>query len=330
MPSPPPAIRATGLRKHYGDVKALDGLDLEVREGTVFGLLGPNGAGKTTTVKVLTTLERADHGEARVLSFDVAREPSKVRAAIGYVPQELSADRYLTAREGLDFFARLYHLGGDARKKRVGELLELVGLAEAADRQVRTYSGGMKKKLDLACGLIHEPRVLFLDEPTLGLDVESRRAVWEHVAALRARGTTVILCTNDMAEADRLCDEIAILDRGKVVTQGTPVDLRAGLGGDVVVVEPQDPARVDAAERALAGLDFVRESWREGQALHVGVARNETALPLLLDALKKADVAVASVAYRRPDLAEVFVKHAGRRFAEADREGIPKPATRRK
>ena len=330
MPTLLPVIRASGLRKQYGEVKALDGLDLEVREGTVFGLLGPNGAGKTTTVKILTTLERADQGQASVLSLDVARDPAKVRAAIGYVPQELSADRYLTAREGLDFFARLYHLGAEARKKRVAELLELVDLTAAADRQVRTYSGGMKKKLDLACGLIHEPKVLFLDEPTLGLDVESRRAVWDHVASLRSRGTTVILCTNDMAEADRLCDEIAILDRGKVVIQGTPADLRAGLGGDVVVIEPQDPDQVDAAERALASLDFVRESWREGHALYIGVARNETALPLLLDALKKFDVAVASVAYRRPDLAEVFVKHAGRRFAEADREGIPKPATRRK
>jgi ABC-2 type transport system ATP-binding protein len=326
MPSSP-VLLARGLAKSYGEVRALDGVDLEVREGEVFGLLGPNGAGKTTTVKVLITLERADQGSASVLGHDVAREADRVRAAIGYVPQELSADRYLTARENLAYFCDLYHLGAAARERRVAELLALLGLEEVASRQVRTYSGGMKKKLDLACGLVHDPRLLFLDEPSLGLDVQVRRAVWDHVLALKGRGTTVFLCTNYMDEADQLCDRVAIVDRGKVVAVGTPKELRSGLGGDVVSIEIEREAEVETAEARLRGLPFARAVLREGPRLHVTVDANETALPLLLDALRAPGLGVRSVGYHRPGLEEVFLKHTGHRFVDAQgTSGPPKRA----
>jgi ABC-2 type transport system ATP-binding protein len=220
------AIEATGLVKRYGDVRALDGLDLSVRAGTVFGLLGPNGAGKSTTVKILTTLARPDAGRARVAGFDVLAEPDRVRHAIGVVSQRHGADPDATGRENLVLQGAFYGLSGGALRGRVAETLERVGLATAADRLVRTYSGGMQRRLDLALGLLHRPRVLFLDEPTTGLDPAARMQMWRDIERLtREEGMTILLTTHYLEEAERLAAELAVVDRGRLVARGTPAEL---------------------------------------------------------------------------------------------------------
>ena len=312
-------VEVAALRKRFGEVTALDGVDLAVAQGEVFGLLGPNGAGKTTTIKTLITLLQPDGGSASVLGHDVVKDAGRVRSLIGYVPQELTGDRYLSAREHLEYFCDLYHLPHRQRAGRVRELLELVGLAEVAERPIRTFSGGMKKKLDVACGLVHRPQVLFLDEPSLGLDVSIRRAVWDHILTLKRAGTTVFVSTNYMEEADALCDRVAIIDRGQVRAMGTPMELRAGLGGDVVSIELEagGPDLVDQAEAALRAVKVVKGTWRQEHKLHATVEANETALPVLLESLSAAKVKVRGVSYHRPGLEEVFLRHTGHRFEEA-------------
>jgi ABC-2 type transport system ATP-binding protein len=224
------AIVAERLRKRYGDVQALDGVSFTVHEGEVFGLLGPNGAGKSTTVKVLTTLTKPNDGRAEVAGHDVVREPNAVRGSIGYVPQSSGVDRDATGRENLMLQGRVQGVGGSELRARVDELLELLGLVEAADRTVRGYSGGMKRRLDVGLGLVHRPRVLFLDEPTTGLDPEARTAMWAELAKLAARETlTILLTTHYMEEADQLADRLAIVSRGRVVVDGTPEDLKLSL-----------------------------------------------------------------------------------------------------
>ncbi len=341
------AISVRGLTKRFGDVTALSSVDFEVREGEILGLLGPNGAGKTTAVRILVTQARPDSGQAQVAGADVVKNPTEVRRRIGYVPQEITVDRYLTAREQLSLFADLYHIPRQRRPRRIEELLALVGLEAMADKPSRNYSGGMKKKLDLACGLIHEPEVLFLDEPSLGLDVPVRRAIWDHIESLRGRGVTVLLCTNYMDEADRLCDRVAIIDQGKIVAADSPAALRAGLGGGVVTVEPhggapagmrgadgagpaegsataEAPAELLAArlEAILDRLPFVRGTAREGPRLHIYVHTNETALPRVLEVASGAGISLRAVAYSRPGLDEVFLKYTGRAFAEAQAEEL--------
>lgn len=321
-------IRMSGLAKRFGEVTALDGIDVAVEEGEVFGLLGPNGAGKTTTVKILITLVRPDAGSAEVAGFDVLAAPDEVRRRIGYVPQELTADPYLTARENLRYFADLYHIPPGRREARIEELLALVDLQGDADRPIRRFSGGMKKKLDLACGLLHEPPVLLLDEPSLGLDVQVRRDVWDHIAGLKGRGATIFLCTNYMDEAERLCDRVAIIDRGRIAASGRPTDLRAGLGSDVVTVEPAEEGvggqpPLDRLETALRGLDFVKGSQRDGGRLRITVTANETAVPRVLEAAARVGVQIQAIAYSRPGLDDVFLAHTGRRFEEA--HGTPGP-----
>ena len=228
---PPPAVEADGLCRFFQDVVAVDRLDLQIPAGSIFGLLGPNGAGKSTTIKMLTTLLPPSAGTARVAGFDVTRQPAAVRQRVGYVPQFLSADGALTGYENLLIFAKLYGIPARERQQRIMELLELVGLAGAAHTQVRRYSGGMIRRLEIAQSLLHRPAVLFLDEPTVGLDPTARRGVWEQVRLLRERfGTTVVLTTHYMEEADELCDQVAILHRGRVAAVGSPADLKAQVG----------------------------------------------------------------------------------------------------
>jgi len=312
------AIRTRGLVKRYGSVTALDGVDLEVREGETFGLLGPNGAGKTSTVKILITLARPDAGSAEVGGTDVMHDPARVRRMFGYVPQELTADRYLSARENLRWFADLYHLPRSIREHRVEAALRLVDLAEAADRPIRTFSGGMKKKLDLACGLIHEPRILFLDEPSLGLDVKVRTELWSYVTSLKQKGVTVFLCTNYMDEADRLCDRVAIIDRGRIAVVGTPDELRTALGGDVITLEwARDVApSLTALAETLGTLPFVKGTRPDGSRLSITVDSNETALPRVLELAARDGAAIQRISYSRPGLDEVFLKYTGHRFDE--------------
>ncbi|MBE3065137.1 MAG: ATP-binding cassette domain-containing protein [Spirochaetes bacterium] len=226
-------LQIDGLTRRFGSLVAVDGLSLSIDQGEVFGLLGPNGAGKTTTIKMLTTLLRPSAGTARVAGYDIIRQPREVRGVIGYVPQMLSADASLTAYENLLVFARLYSLPWRQRKQRVRDALEFMGLTDSAHRMVRQYSGGMIRRLEIAQSLLHEPRVLFLDEPTVGLDPGARRAVWDHIRELRARlGATVVLTTHHMDEADLLCHRVAIMHKGKVVALGAPAQLKGSIGGE--------------------------------------------------------------------------------------------------
>jgi len=317
------AVEVRGLAKRFGGVVAVDALDLEIGRGRCFGLLGPNGAGKTTTVSVLATLLRPDAGSVRVLGHDVVSERAAVRREIGIVFQEPSLDRELTAREQLDLHARLYHLA--ERRARVERALADAGLVADADRPVRGFSGGMKRRLEVARGLLHEPRVLFLDEPTLGLDVAARAAVWERLRVLRAAyDLTILLTTHSMDEADSLCDEIAIVDRGRVVARGTPEALKRGLGGDVILLGLD---RAEGAETALAALEGVRSVVHDGGAgpavaghrLRVTVPDGSRRLAELLDAARP--FGVIDVELHRPTLEHVFLHHTGHAFEPASPEG---------
>jgi ABC-2 type transport system ATP-binding protein len=313
------AILARELSKAYGAVQALDGLTLSVQSGTIFGLLGPNGAGKSTTVKILTALSRPDSGDAWVAGADVLTEPQRVRRAIGVVAQRHGSAEEATARENLVQQATLYGLGERELKPRVDELLERFGLADAADRVVRTYSGGMQRRLDLALGLIHRPRVLFLDEPTTGLDPEVRAALWSEIERLaREESMTILLTTHYLEEADRLASDLAIVDRGSVVATGTPDELKSELRGDSVQVELANGDADGTVREALGRLRGLSNVTVQGRHVHARAPRGATAVPEVLVALEAAGVKVASVTTARPSLDDVYLRHAGRTFREAD------------
>ncbi len=317
VPGTPPAIEASELVKTYpGDVRALQGLSFAVEPGTVFGLLGPNGAGKSTTVKILTTLSRPDSGAARVAGFDVAREPDRVRRSIGYVSQKPAVDPEATGRENLTLQGHLYGLGGTALRHRVSELLDRFGLADAAKRLVRTYSGGMQRKLDVAMGLVHRPQVLFLDEPTTGLDPEARAGMWDEVARLaHDEGLTILLTTHYLEEADRLARRLAIVDRGRVVAAGSPDELKSELRGDAIHVE-LDGVEPDRRVRDALGRasDLLRDITVDGRMMRARVDSGARAVPAVLAALDGAGVGVATVTIARPSLDDVYLRYAGRAF----------------
>src|SRR4051794_1152903 len=315
-------IEATDLRKQYGDIVALDGLSFEVPAGTIFGLLGPNGAGKSTAVKVLTTLARADGGSARVAGFDVAGEPAAVRRSIGVVAQKPGVDVDLTGRENVALQGRLQGLRGRELRTRVSELLDHFGLADAAGRVARGYSGGMQRRLDIAMGLVHRPRVLFLDEPTTGLDPEVRADMWAEIARLqREEGLTILLTTHYLEEADQLASSLAIVDRGRVVAEGSPEALKAGLEGDAVQVELDAGVAVNGnVSTALRGVAGLREITVDGRTLHARADDGARAVPAVLAALDAHAIPVASVTVARPSLDDVYLRHAGRSFAAAEAE----------
>jgi len=313
------AIFVDDLRKRYGAVQALDGVTFHVREGEVFGLLGPNGAGKSTTVRVLVTLTHADTGAASVGGHDVRREQVAVRRTIGYVPQDSGVDQFGTGRENLMLQGRVQGMSGRALRDRADELLHLVGIADAADRIVRNYSGGMRRRLDIALGLVHRPRVLFLDEPTTGLDPEARVAMWEEVSRLaQAESLTILLTTHYLEEADQLADRLAIVSQGKVVVEGTPTELKQLLSGDAVQVEVEDGA-VERAQSVLAGVGARPEQVLDGRTVVARVDHGGRALPGILSALESAGVAVASVSVSRPSLDDVYLHFTGRDFGAEDR-----------
>ena len=313
------AIGVDDLRKRYGSVQALDGVSFAVEEGEVFGLLGPNGAGKSTTVRVLVTLTDPDEGAARVAGHDVRRDPGAVRRTIGYVPQDSGVDGLGTGRENLMLQGRVQNLAGRELRARVEELLELVGIADAADRIVKTYSGGMRRRLDIALGLVHRPRVLFLDEPTTGLDPEARVAMWAEVSRLaQAESLTILLTTHYLEEADELADRLAIVSQGKVVVEGTPTELKARLAGDAVQVELENGA-VEEAQRVLAGVGARPEQVLDGRIVVARVENGGRALPSVLAALEGAGVGVASVSVSRPSLDDVYLHFTGRDFRAEDR-----------
>jgi ABC-2 type transport system ATP-binding protein len=315
------AIEANGLTKTYPpDVRALAGLSLAVPAGTIFGLLGPNGAGKSTTVRILTTLSRPDGGSARVAGLDVLAEPVRVRHAIGVVAQRHGLDPEATGRENLTLQGEFYAITGADLRERVGAALERFGLVDAADRPAKTYSGGMQRRLDLAMGLIHRPRVLFLDEPTTGLDPEARADIWHEIERLaRDERMTILLTTHYLEEADRLASQLAIVDRGRIVAEGSPDALKSQLEGDRIAVELVD-AHDGAARRALAGVDGVGDAALEGRTLHARARDGAAAIPAVLAALDAHGVKAASVTLARPSLDDVYLRHAGRSFGRADAE----------
>ncbi|RSN42446.1 MULTISPECIES: daunorubicin resistance protein DrrA family ABC transporter ATP-binding protein [Actinomadura] len=312
MTEPQFAIDAAGLRKTYGATRALDGLDLRVPAGTVHGVLGPNGAGKTTCVRVLATLARPDAGRAAVAGHDVVRDPGRVRTRIGLVGQHAAVDEVLTGRQNLVMFGRLYHLGARWARRRADELLERFRLADAADRPAGQYSGGMRRRLDLAAGMILAPSVLFLDEPTTGLDPRSRIEVWDAVRSLADGGTTVLLTTQYLEEADRLADAISVIDRGRVIAEGAPDELKSRLGGDHLEVVLEDAGALAAAAAVVARIAGT-EPEVDADALRIGAPVRDRvgALTGAVRALDEADVRVADIGVRRPTLDEVFLHLTG-------------------
>ena len=315
------AIEAEGLVKTYPKgVRALDGVSFDVATGSVFGLVGPNGAGKSTTVKILTTLSRPDSGAAAVAGIDVLRRPDAVRRAIGCVAQRSGVDVHASGRENLLLQGRLYNMGGRELDRRVDTMLERFGLADAARRVTSTYSGGMQRKLDVAMGLVHSPQVLFLDEPTTGLDPEARADMWTEIERLAGEeGLTILLTTHYLEEADRLARRVAIVDQGKIVAQGSPEELKSELRGDAVHIELAAVETNGRVAAALADLGDVRDVVVEhGRLLHARADNGARAVPVMLQALEAHGVPVASVTVARPSLDDVYLKYTGRRFEEAD------------
>jgi ABC-2 type transport system ATP-binding protein len=306
-------IRATGLVKRYGEVVALDELDLEVPEGTVLGLLGPNGAGKTTAVRILTTLLEADAGTAEVAGVDVFAEPDRARERIGLSGQYAAVDEHLTGYENLDMVGRLYRLGRRPSRRRARELLERFDLAEAADRPVKTYSGGMRRRLDLAGALVAEPSVLFLDEPTTGLDPRSRLGMWDILRELLAHGTTLLLTTQYLEEADQLADEIVVIDHGRAIARGTADQLKQQVGGERVELVLRDPAQLGVASELVRGVAIgeVQVTPHE-RGVSAAVDGGADTLMDVLRRLDGAGIGLLDVGLRRPTLDDVFLTLTGR------------------
>ncbi|GAA1909147.1 daunorubicin resistance protein DrrA family ABC transporter ATP-binding protein [Streptomyces durmitorensis] len=302
------AIVVEGARKRYGEKRALDGLDLAVGRGTVHGVLGPNGAGKTTAVRVLATLLRADEGRVEVAGYDVRRQPDEVRRRIGLLGQHAALDEELSGRQNLDMFGRLYHLGARRAGVRADELLERFGLGDTGRKAVKQYSGGMRRRLDLAASLITEPEVLFLDEPTTGLDPRGRTEVWDAVRSLVDGGTTVLLTTQYLEEADQLAHRISVIDRGRVIADGTADELKTRTGGDRIDVVVRDAAQLELAARLLPGDATLDADRRLASA---PVVDRMAALTGVVQALREAGVEAEDIAVRRPTLDEVFLRLTG-------------------
>ncbi|MDC8450275.1 MAG: ATP-binding cassette domain-containing protein [Nitrospira sp.] len=314
------AINVSRLCKTYDSHKAVDDLSFQVYAGEIFGLLGPNGAGKSTTLRTLITLLHPTSGTATVMGYDTVRDADRVRTVIGYVPQERAIDRFLTGREHLQLLGALYHLTKEEAAKRIGELLKLVDLEAHADRPAKTYSGGMKRKLDIACGLLPDPKILFLDEPTLGLDVQSRLRIWEYVRMLKTRGMTVVMTTNYLDEADQLCDRLAIIDGGTIKTLGAPAELKIALGGDIVSLTLKEASRIPPLESDLTGRPAIKTVRATAKGLDIRVETPEKALPTILESANRLGCDIEFIQYNRPRLDDVFIAHTGRAITESPPE----------
>ncbi len=316
-------IKVKGLTKIYNhSLKAVDHIDFSVNKGEIFGFLGPNGAGKTTTIKMLITVIRPTEGNATILGGDILNQSMDVRAAIGVVPQEYTADEDLTGIENILLCADLYGIPRSVSKKRAEELLNVVELITFKDKRVQTYSGGMRRRLELACGLINRPKVLFLDEPTLGLDVQTRTATWNYVKMLKRQfGMTLFLTTHYLEEADALCDRVAIIDHGKIVVIGNPSDLKDSLGGDIITLSIQKDQDITELIRKV---EYVKEVKKENGSYIIKASNGELAAPLIIEALRENGNIVTKLSLTKPTLNEVYMQYTGRsmRDAEESREGM--------
>jgi len=317
------------LRKTYGkDILAVDGISFRVHKGEIFGFLGPNGAGKSTTIKILTTLLEKSSGKATIDNLDIDADQAKVRRIIGYCSQEVGVDDDLTARENLMLQCSFHHIPKDKAKRKTEELLQKVRLTEAADRRLRTFSGGMRKRLDLASSLVSDPEVLFLDEPTTGLDPQSRQDVWEYVKQLNKQGITIFLTTQYMEEADRLADRLCIVDQGKIVAEGTPVDLKAQVGADKITLwfNASDAEACERAEKALSGLQGVDEVGKcvvgltTEEGLTITAKNGSTVVTQVVRALDRGGVAIEQLKLTAPTLDEVFLKLTGKTLNVIERK----------
>jgi ABC-2 type transport system ATP-binding protein len=314
-----PAIVAEQLTKQLDSFTAVNSVNFEVDKESIFGFLGPNGAGKTTTILMLITLLKPTSGKAIVGGYDVLHEPSKVRSAIGYASQDIAVDEYLTGRENLTVQGHLYHLGGTQLKERVDEALRMVDLTERANEQVSHYSGGMRKRLDIAGSLLHRPQVLFLDEPTLGLDLQTRSSIWEYITRLRNEyGMTIFLTTHYMEEADSLCDTVAIIDHGQIKVIDSPHSLRASLGGDVIRVKPNSLAPDTGSKFAdlVRAFATVRQVRQENGSFIITAASAEQTIPELFNAANRLGMKIEGISAKQPSLDDVFLTYTGRNLRD--------------
>ena len=310
------AIKIKNLAKKFGDFVAVDSINLEIKEGELFGLLGPNGAGKSTTLNMLATMMTPTSGNAIINDIEITNQ-DKIRKSIGMVFQDPSLDDDLTGRENLEFHGRMYHMEKSLRVTRIEEVLKLVGLQEKAKFQIKTYSGGMKRRLEIARGLMHHPKILFLDEPTLGLDPQTRRGIWEYIQKLNEdEGLTIILTTHYMEEADYLCDRIAIIDNGKIIALDTPENMKNFLGGDVLKIETRDLDNLDK----ILKFDWIKDKKKFDGYLNVTVTDGGSAIPAILKASSESGIKIDSVHMIRPSLEDVFIHYTGRTIREQEAE----------
>jgi ABC-2 type transport system ATP-binding protein len=314
----PDIIVAENLTKVYrGKVKAVDHISFSVREGEIFGLLGPNGAGKTTTIKMLNTLASITEGKATVAGHDVARDPGAVRRSIGVVPQELTADDELSGTENMMLMARLHHVRGPRAKSKIAALLRLVDLEEAAHRKVKTYSGGMRRRLQLVMGLLHEPKILFLDEPTLGLDVQTRSKMWHYIKGLNSeRGLTVFMTTHYLDEADSLCDRISIVDHGTIRVSGTPAELKEAHGGDIITLTLTKEG--EDLTGFLSAIEGVKGVSRDGRVYRIKLPKTEKALPAIVAGVVQKEAEIEEISFSKPTLDQVFLDVVGKSMRDEE------------
>ena len=314
------AIKAEGLTKVFnGSLVAVDHVNFSVKNGEIFGFLGPNGAGKTTTINMLITILKPTEGKASILGYDIAKQNNEVRYSIGVVPQEYTADEDLTGYENILLCADLYGIPREVSKKRAMELLELVELTAFKDKKVQTFSGGMRRRIELACGLINRPKVLFLDEPTLGLDVQTRAATWKYIKTLKKEfGMTLFMTTHYLEEADALCDRIAIIDHGKIIVVGTPTDLKDSLGGDIITVGIQKD--VDIAG-LIKKIEHVKEVKKKNDTYRIKSENGEITAPLIIEALRKEGHVVTRLSLTKPTLNEVYLQYTGKSMRDAEESG---------
>ena len=313
------SIETRSLKKLFGDAVAVDGISFSVKPGEIFGLLGPNGAGKSTTIMILTTLLKPTSGQALISGFDVLKDSNRVRGSIGYVQQESTVDEYLTGRENLVLQAKLHHIPKDQIRKRIDDVLELIDLVDKQDQPVVTYSGGMRKRLDIVGGLLHRPKVLFLDEPTVGLDIQTRRKIWDYIKKIHDEfDMTIMLTTHYMEEADNLCDRIGIIDHGKIQVIDSPENMKSAMGKEVITIEVQQADNYDSFLQMMGEIKSISKINKDGLKLTLFASNGAEVIPKVFEISSKYDITVTSISLTRPTLDDVFISYTGHKIRDGD------------